>query len=95
VDPVPDPPLLRKTASDGNRTRGLWICSQEVWPREARQIAPNEKGTRLLQTDQMVDMDKQSFLLTKLRLRGVGLISLVASEISGHENIILKFDFNF
>jgi hypothetical protein len=32
VDPVPDPLLLRKSSSAGNRTRGLWICSQEVWP---------------------------------------------------------------
>jgi hypothetical protein len=32
VDPVPDPLLLRKSASAGNRTRDLWICSQELWP---------------------------------------------------------------
>jgi hypothetical protein len=28
VDPVPDPLLLRKSRSAGNRTRDLWICSQ-------------------------------------------------------------------
>jgi hypothetical protein len=27
VDPVPDPLLLRKSGSAGNRTRNLWICS--------------------------------------------------------------------
>jgi hypothetical protein len=27
VDPVPDPLLLRKSGSAGNRTRYLWICS--------------------------------------------------------------------
>jgi hypothetical protein len=32
VDPVPDPPLLRKCSSAGNRTRDLWIYSQELWP---------------------------------------------------------------
>jgi hypothetical protein len=32
VGPVPDPLLLRKSASAGNRTRDLWICSQELWP---------------------------------------------------------------
>jgi hypothetical protein len=32
VDPVPDPLLLRKSGSAGNRTRVLWICSQELWP---------------------------------------------------------------
>jgi hypothetical protein len=31
VDPVPDPLLLRKSGSAGNRTRDLWICSQELW----------------------------------------------------------------
>jgi hypothetical protein len=35
VDPVPDP-LLRKSGSTGNRTRNLWICSQELWPLEDR-----------------------------------------------------------
>jgi hypothetical protein len=30
VGPVPDPLLLRKSGSAGNRTRDLWICSQEL-----------------------------------------------------------------
>jgi hypothetical protein len=34
VDPVPDPLLLRKSGSAGNRTRDLWVCNQEVWPLE-------------------------------------------------------------
>jgi hypothetical protein len=25
MDPVPDPPLLRKSGSVGNRTRDLWV----------------------------------------------------------------------
>jgi hypothetical protein len=36
VDPVPDPLLLRKCGSAGNRTRTLWICSQELWPLDHR-----------------------------------------------------------
>jgi hypothetical protein len=32
VDPVPDPLLLRKFGSAGNRTRDLWTCGQELWP---------------------------------------------------------------
>jgi hypothetical protein len=36
VDPVPDPLLLRKSGSAGNRTRELWICSQELWPLDLR-----------------------------------------------------------
>jgi hypothetical protein len=31
VDPVPDPLLLRKCGSAGNRTRDLCVCSQELW----------------------------------------------------------------
>jgi hypothetical protein len=31
VDPVPDPLLLRKCGSAGNRTRDLWVSSQELW----------------------------------------------------------------
>jgi hypothetical protein len=33
VDPVPDPLLLRKSGSAGNRT---WICSQKLWPLDQR-----------------------------------------------------------
>jgi hypothetical protein len=36
VNPVPDPILLRKPGSAGNRTRDLWICSQELWPLDHR-----------------------------------------------------------
>jgi hypothetical protein len=36
VDPVPDPLLLRKSGSAGNRTRNFWICSQELWPLDHR-----------------------------------------------------------
>ena len=32
VEPVPDPLLLRKSGSAGNRTRDLCICSQKLWP---------------------------------------------------------------
>jgi hypothetical protein len=36
VDPVLDPPLLRKSGSAGNRTRDFWICSQELWSLDLR-----------------------------------------------------------
>jgi hypothetical protein len=36
MDPVPDPLLLRKCGSVGNRTRDLWACSQEPWPLDHR-----------------------------------------------------------
>jgi hypothetical protein len=31
VDPIPDPLLLRKYGSSGNRTQSIWICSQKLW----------------------------------------------------------------
>jgi hypothetical protein len=36
VDTVPDPLLLRKSGSAGNRTPDLWICIQELWPLDHR-----------------------------------------------------------
>jgi hypothetical protein len=36
ANPVPDPLLLRKSASAGNRTRDLWIWSQELRPVDHR-----------------------------------------------------------
>ena len=36
MDPVPDPLLLRKSGSVGNRTRDLSICSQKLWPLDHR-----------------------------------------------------------
>jgi hypothetical protein len=36
VDPVPDPLLLIKFGSAGNRTQDLWIRSQEIWPLDHR-----------------------------------------------------------
>jgi hypothetical protein len=36
VDPVPDPLLLRKSGIARNRTRDLWIRSQELWPLDHR-----------------------------------------------------------
>jgi hypothetical protein len=32
MDPVRDPPLLRKSGIAGNRTRNLWVCGQELCP---------------------------------------------------------------
>jgi hypothetical protein len=42
VDPVPDLLLLRKSASAGNQSRELWICSQELWPLDHRGHRRNE-----------------------------------------------------
>jgi hypothetical protein len=39
VDPVPDPLLLIKSGGAGNRTRDLWICSQELWPLDHRVLS--------------------------------------------------------
>jgi hypothetical protein len=36
LDPVPDPLLLWKFDSAGNRIQDLWVSSQEVWPLDHR-----------------------------------------------------------
>jgi hypothetical protein len=36
MEPVPNPLLLRNAGSAGNRTRDLWVCSQELWPLDHR-----------------------------------------------------------
>jgi hypothetical protein len=36
VDPVEDPPLLRKSGMVENRTWDLWVGSQELWPLDYR-----------------------------------------------------------
>ena len=36
MDPVPDPLLLRKSGSAGDRTRDLCICSHKLWPLDHR-----------------------------------------------------------
>ena len=36
MDPVPDPLLLRKSGSVGDRTRDLCICGQKLWPLDHR-----------------------------------------------------------
>jgi hypothetical protein len=44
VDLVPDPLLLRKSGSTGNRTRGLWVISQTAFtpgPSAAQRIRSN------------------------------------------------------
>jgi hypothetical protein len=36
---VPDPLLLRKSGSEGNRARDLWICLQKLWPLDHSSLA--------------------------------------------------------
>jgi hypothetical protein len=57
VDPVPDPLFLRKSGSAGNRTRDLWIWSQEqrrsstedkCWERAIRGILLNPRSLKLI-----------------------------------------------
>jgi len=53
VDPVPDPLILRKSGSAGDRTRDLCICSQKLWPLDHRggpgrgiAVLFHDRGTR-------------------------------------------------
>jgi len=50
VNPVPDPLLLRKSGSAGNRTRDLCICSQKLWPLDHRG-GPNGSLVTFFQSD--------------------------------------------
>jgi hypothetical protein len=43
IDPFPDPVFLSQSGSSGNRTRTLWICSQELWPLDHRGCAVKKK----------------------------------------------------
>jgi hypothetical protein len=46
VDLVPDPLLLRKCGSAGNRTRDLWICKQEVCPLDHLEILDADNNNK-------------------------------------------------
>jgi len=54
VDPVPDPLLLRKSGSAGDRTRDLCICSQKLWPLDHR------GGQQTYQTQAHIDVSLYS-----------------------------------
>jgi hypothetical protein len=41
VDPVPNPLLLRKSGNAENRTRDIWVSSQELWPLDHRHDRDN------------------------------------------------------
>jgi hypothetical protein len=53
VDPVPDPLLLRKSGSGGNRTRDLWVSSQEL-------LSLDHRGGPLLHTKHLKLPDEGS-----------------------------------
>jgi hypothetical protein len=54
VVPVPDPLLFRKPDSSGNRTRDLWICSQELWPLDHRARLLYKNWKKYKRNDQLV-----------------------------------------
>ena len=70
MDPVPDPLLLRKSGSAGDRTPDLCICSQELWPldhrggREAvtagKTLTANPEGTKRLERRSLLVFHRSS-----------------------------------
>jgi hypothetical protein len=66
VDPVPDPQLLRKSGSAENRTRDLWVNSQELW-------ALDHRGGQTLHKRHINVSAKWESLLIKYELRVVFL----------------------
>jgi hypothetical protein len=69
VDPIPDPLLLRKSGSTGNRTRDLWICSQKLWPLDHRggldwlKKTTREKPVRIVRVGYLPKANEDSLLL--------------------------------
>jgi len=61
VDPVPDPLLLGKSGSAGDRTRDLCICSQKLWSLDHR------GGLRLIFTKEkdIIKIKRRTFLSHK------------------------------
>jgi hypothetical protein len=48
VNPVPDPLFIRKSGSAGNQTRNLWICSQQLWRLDHRDVFGIRNGRKNL-----------------------------------------------
>jgi hypothetical protein len=73
VDPVPDPPPLRKSGSAGNRIRDLWVSSQELWPLDHRRGRPEttQIGMLIRENDPSRQHRERSFLCLFLELREV------------------------
>jgi hypothetical protein len=72
VDPIPDPLLLRKSGSDGNRTKNLWICSQKLWPLDHRSgqiVATCSTNQWYFSSNCMVSHLRRPYLLCNCSLR--------------------------
>jgi hypothetical protein len=67
VDPVPDPLLLRKTGSAGNRPRDLWICSQELWPLDHTKKQSTDIGS----VRNFISITEHALLLTEPQCFGI------------------------
>jgi hypothetical protein len=62
VDPVPDPLLFRKSLSAGNRTRDLWVYSQELWPLEHRGGLSATKHSLIIHWLNLLGHDNHKYL---------------------------------
>jgi hypothetical protein len=56
VDPIPDPLLLRIFGSARNRIRDLWICNQELWPLDHRDMQ-HENGNSMTYEQEQERLD--------------------------------------
>ena len=70
MDPVPDPLLLRKSGSAGNRTRDLCICSQKLWPLDHRGGLHCTLLHRYIHNGDASTQDHEHYLSVKLKDEG-------------------------
>jgi len=80
VDPVPDPLLLRKSGSAGDRTRDLCICSQKLWP-----LATNLGKRRLTRHRSALPANPTS---SRPRSWSLGNATLIVAERSGRRRVL-------
>jgi hypothetical protein len=101
VGPVPDPLLLRKFGSAGNRTRDLWICSQELWPLDHRGchtyyieagFAPSLPSTTTVEAQSVSAQDDDPWSLLDSPRRQINMNGLLYSPPAVIENLMYVWD---
>jgi hypothetical protein len=88
VDPVPDPLLLRKSVSNGNRTQDLLVCSQELWPLDHRSDVPSYN---MYSNERYILVETWLVFLNPLKIKSAKIIKKIMQTTS--QTITLKSEF--